>query len=158
MSDKVQCCYCGRELTLQGQTNHQARCPLNPDMAQRLKSFVQRYHEVHGRITSADYRSSDERKAEKLPDDTSIYNVFSAWRDFVEWCGVDYVRKHQRMTKQEYNERENMARIDAMLAQGRIDYESAYDFRAMPACRRYTERYIDLDTGQVHERMVTVLR
>lgn len=158
MSDKVQCCYCGRELTLKGQTNHQARCPMNPVMTERIQTFIRDYSEENGRITCAEYRKSDERKAQKLPDDVVIFRTFGSWKNFLNWCGVEYVRKHQRMTKREYNERENMARIDAMLERGRIDYESAFDYRAMPACRRYTERYIDLDTGQTHERIVTVLR
>jgi hypothetical protein len=109
---------------------------MSPDMSKRIQTFIRSYSEQNGKITCEEYRKSDERKAQKLPDDVVIFRTFGSWKNFVEWCGVDYVRKHQRMTKREYNERQNMARIDAMLEQGRIDYESAFDYSAIPAIDR----------------------
>ena len=156
MSDKVQCCYCGRELNSKGKDLHELRCPLNPEMAERIKGFVFDYCAKHGGITSDEYRKSKERKALEIPDSVPLFKTFGSWENFIKWCGVKYKRTYKK--KQKIEEQVVFARIDAMLAQGRIDYESAFDYRAMPACRRYTERYIDLDTGQVHERIVTVLR
>lgn len=154
----VTCCYCNRELTLQGQTRHQERCVKSPDMSAKVREFVRNYHETHGRITSDEYRSSPERKAAKLPDDTVIWATFKSWKRFVEWCGIKYVRTSKRMTPREISEAENFKRIDAMLAEGKAALETAYDFRAIPAIDRGVKRLYDPCRMTYYEAHVMELR
>jgi hypothetical protein len=131
---------------------------MSPEISAVARAFITEYIEEHGSISKAAYQASAKRKALGLPDDGTIYRTFDSWGQFIEWCGIPYQRKAHRKPMREEDEKANIKRIDAMLEKGRIDYESTYDFRGMPACRRYTERYVDLDTGQTHKRMVTVLR
>lgn len=154
----VTCCYCNRELTLQGQTRHQERCVKSPDMSAKVREFVRNYHETHGRITSDEYRSSPERKAAKLPDDTVIWATFKSWRRFVEWCGIEYVRTSKRMTPREISEAENFKRIDAILAEGKAALETAYDFRAIPAIDRGVKPVYNWRTKRHEDMHVLELR
>lgn len=158
MTQTVTCCYCGRETSLQGQRPHQERCLYGP-MGERVKAFCREYVTKHGRITTREWELNKERRALGLPNDQHITRSLGSWPVFIEWCGLEYKRTSRNgKERSRTDEIANFKRIDAMLAEGKAALESAYDFRAIPVVRQYTERYRDLDTGEVHDRYVMVLR
>lgn len=152
----VKCCYCGRALSLQGQCTHQEHCLFGP-MGERVKKFTSKHVAEHGRITTREWEANQERRDLGLPGYMHIIRELGTWPKFMEWCDIRY-RRESRRIKSTMSEEENMRRIDKMLAEGKAALESAHDFRAIPVVRQYTERYRDLDTGEVHERYVMVLR
>lgn len=156
MSDKLKCCFCGRETTVQGQRPHQKRCLYGP-MGERVKAFARDYIEKHGRITTREWEKNQERCDLGLPSYMHILRRFGTWPAFISWCEVDYKRTHRRMPKH-MTEEENMQRIDAMLAEGRTALESANDFRAIQAIDRGVKRLYDWRTMTYYTAHVMELK
>lgn len=147
----TKCCYCGRDIALNLQTRHRQVCIQGPT-GNVLREFLRKHAYRNLVMTRQEYTESTERKALMLPSVTTIVRHFGEWKHIATWCGLDYV-PHVKKAK---NDMTNMG------TRGRDFYaaalESVYDFRAMPVARQYTERYRDLDTGEVHDRYVMVLR
>jgi hypothetical protein len=126
-------------------------------MGERVKEYCRQYIAEHGRVTFREWEKDKERRALGLPSEMHIMRTLGTWPAFIEWCGIQYRRTSRRM-KSGLSEAENMARIDAMLEKGRIDYESAFDYSAIPAIDRGIKRIYDWRTQSYYTAHVLELR
>lgn len=152
MVSGTKCNYCKRFVRYNQQLRHQDVCIHGP-AGETLKKFMRKHAVRNMMMSRFDYENSAERKRLKLPHPGTLVEWLGSWEILAEWCDLQYVRQKTNNMLDAPS-----APIETQWAEARAALESTFDFRAMPACRRYTERYIDLDTGKVHERMVTVLR
>ncbi len=86
------CRYCGMEMGAQRLPNHEARCPRNPDMFERLRQFMHGYAEDGVGLPATLY--SDLIIGEYLPSVSQLNRVFGTWRAFVEACGLEHRPYH----------------------------------------------------------------
>jgi hypothetical protein len=131
---------------------------MSPEVSEKVRMFIRNYIEEHGGMSKEQYKASDERKALGLPDDGTIYRTFNSWREFIEWCGIEYRRKPHKKPWRAIDDSANLKRIDAMLAQGRIDYESAFDYSAIPAIDRGVKPVYNWRTMQYEDMHILELR
>lgn len=88
------CCYCGMEVTEGRMAGHEARCPRNPDVFERIRAFMWDY--ADGDLGLSYVLYNDLATGEHLPGASHIRNAFGSWRAFVEACGL----RHEPYSKE----------------------------------------------------------
>ncbi len=88
----TRCCHCGQPYLPGNVSNHEARCPCNPDVFARLRQFMQDYADDGVGLPATLY--SDLIIGERLPSVTQINRAYGSWRAFVEACGLEHRPYH----------------------------------------------------------------
>lgn len=159
----VKCCYCGRELQLQGQVPHQEKCLFGP-MGEVAQEFMHRHANNGAAPSSSWWRDSKERKDLLLPSTEKVTAQFGTWEKFAMWCGLERTPRYQTRNfkhrkKERIDERVIFKRIDGYIERGRaIAAEIDASAHSLKGCRQHDENWRDADTGELVTRTVTMLR